>query len=202
MIYRKLKFLPLQAFVLLGYSLEKVHWILIVFLGMGRNHLDCTASSLGCKGWWKCVTLTHCRLVSYQVDIWTNASPFTFTVISVPQYSLVSLHLFLKMKNFGGGGGGKYERIVCFSKKSKLVSPSVFQDKLFVFSFGSFEVCEASFNEPEFSNGLSILELMYGQVTYIPFSRFSFLKGNNKKMTADSFKLLFLSNWQLSLINF
>lgn len=167
---------------------------------MGRSLLDCTASSLGCKGWWKCVTLTHRRLLSYQVDIWTDANPFTFTVISVPQYSLVSLHLFLKIKNFGGKK--IWKRSVCFSKKSKLVSPSVFQDKLFVFSFGSFEVCEASFNEPEFSNGLSILELMYRQVTYIPFSRFSFLKGNNKKMTADSFKLLFLSNWQLSLINF
>lgn len=43
------------------------------------------------------------------------------------------------------------------------MSPSVFpvfQDKLFVFSSGCFEVCETFFN------GLSILELIYGQVTY------------------------------------
>jgi len=50
------------------------------------------------------------------------------------------------------------------------VSPSVFpvfQEKLSDFSFGSFDAYEASFNESKFSNGLGVLELIYGQVTYL-----------------------------------
>lgn len=132
----KLQFLSLWAFILLRYSLENVHWIPVVFLAMGRCHLDCTANDLGWKGWWMCVTHSD-PLCSYQVYIiWTDANASTLSIIFA---SCVPSTIFQNEKLWKK----KQKKNIRFSKKSKFMSASVFlifQDKLFVFSFGSFGV--------------------------------------------------------------
>lgn len=56
-------------------------------------------------------------------------------------------------------------------------------------------------DEPEVIEGLPVLERIHGQVSY-PLQDLGFSKGNKTTVAADSFKLLFLSNWPLGLINF
>lgn len=99
----------------------------------------CKSPSL-CRCWsWvprACVTLTHLIPLSpYQeYPIWTDTNPPTLRITSVSLYRLASLYLLLKANNSKVITNKKTS--VCFSKQSKLVSPSVFlvfQDKLFVF---------------------------------------------------------------------
>lgn len=160
----KLQFLSLWAFILLRYPLENVQWIPMVFLAMGRCHLDCTANDLGWKGWWKCVTHSD-PLCSYQVYIiWTDANASTMSIISA---SCVPSPIFQNEKLWKT----KQKKNVCFSKKSNLWVLHYFQyfkTGCWPFPLDPLESWGFWFiKEPEFSNGLSILELIYGKVTYL-----------------------------------
>lgn len=110
------------------YLLEKVHRV--VFVVMGISHLHCTADGPGCKG---CVLhshiLAHC-LLTKGTSFGQAQVPSLSELSLCPYIDWFHFTYFSKLRTLENKTKAKE---LCFSKQSKLASPSVFpvfQDKL------------------------------------------------------------------------
>lgn len=168
---------------------------------MGISHLQCTDDDPGCQG-----CMLHLHILA-QCPLTKGSSLGQTQIPPLSELPLYPSTDWLRFTSFSKLITPKLlqnkKTSICFSKQSKLVSLSVFlvfRDKLFVFPSHLSRSVRSPVNNQNLAMDLAHQnQYMAGS---IPSSRFKLLKGNNKTLAADSFKLLFLSNWQLDLINF